>query len=139
MDIKKLLMGGIAGAVAFFLLGWLIYGILLMDFMTAHSGAAGNVGRAEPDFLYLIIGNLASGLLLAYIFIKGNVNSMGAGIVAGAIIACLMTVGFDCVMYATSTVISKTAMAADVAAATVMGAITGGIVGMVLGMGKKAE
>lgn len=139
MDIKKLLMGGIAGAVAFFLLGWLIYGILLMDFMTAHSGAAGNVGRAEPDFLYLVIGNLASGLLLAYIFIKGNVNSMGAGIVAGAIIACLMTVGFDCVMYATSTVISKTAMAADVAAATVMGAITGGIVGMVLGMGKKAE
>ena len=107
--------------------------------MTAHSGAAGNVGRAEPDFMYLIIGNLASGLLLAYIFIKGNVNSMGAGIVAGAIIGCLMTVGFDCVMYATSTVISKTAMAADAAAATVMGAIAGGIVGMVLGMGKKSE
>ena len=139
MDIKKLISGGIAGGVAFFLLGWLIYGILLMDFMTAHSGAAGNIGKAEPDFMYLIIGNLASGLLLAYIFIKGNVNSMGSGIITGGIIACLMSVGFDCVMYATSTVISKTAMAADVAAATVMGAIVGGIVGMVLGMGKKTK
>ncbi len=138
MDIKKLLFGGIAGGVAFFLLGWLIYGLLLMDFMNSHPGVSGIIGKTEPDFLYLIIGNLSAGFLMAYIFIKGNVNSMAGGFVTGGIIGLLMSVGFDCMMYATTTVISKTAMATDVGAATVMWAIVGAIVGLVLGMGKKA-
>ncbi|MEO6253617.1 MAG: hypothetical protein ABIO79_09940 [Ferruginibacter sp.] len=137
MDIKKLLFGGIAGGVAFFLLGWLIYGMLLMDFMNSNPGAAGNVMKAEPDFMYLIIGNLAMGFLFAYIFIKGNVNSMAGGIVMGAIVGFLLCLSVDTTMYATSTVISKKAMAADIAAMTVMCAIAGAIVGMVMGMGKK--
>jgi len=138
MDIKKLFMGGITGGVLFFLLGWVIYGILLMNFMTAHPGAAGNIGRPEPDFLYLIIGNLAMGFLMAYIFIKANVNSLVSGFITAAIIGLLMAVGYDCMAYATSTAISKTGMAVDVAAATAMSAITGAVVGAVLGMGKKS-
>jgi len=138
MDIKKLFMGGITGGVLFFLLGWVIYGILLMNFMTAHPGAAGNIGRPEPDFLYLIIGNLAMGFLMAYIFIKANVNSLVSGFITAAVIGLLMAVGYDCMAYATSTAISKTGMAVDVAAATAMSAITGAVVGAVLGMGKKS-
>lgn len=137
MDIKKLLMGGIAGAVTTFLLGWLIFGILLMDFMNNNPGATGIVNRAEPDFLYLVIGNLAMGLLFAYILIKSNINTLAGGLVCGGIVGLLMTVSFDCIMYATTTAISKTAMAADVAATTVMFAISGAVIGMVLGIGKK--
>ncbi|MFM6926518.1 MAG: hypothetical protein ACKOU7_13510 [Ferruginibacter sp.] len=137
MDIKKLLMGGITGGVLFFLLGWLIYGILLMNFMTSHPGIAGNIARPEPDFLYLIIGNLAMGFLMAFIFIKANVNSMTTGFITAAVIGLLMGVGYDCMAYATSTILSRTGMAADVAASTVMSALTGAIVGAVLGMGKK--
>jgi len=138
MDIKKLLTGGITGGVLFFLLGWLIYGMLLMNFMTAHPGAAGNIAKAEPDFLYLVIGNLAMGFFMAYIFIRANVNSLGAGFITAGVIGLLMAVGYDCMIYATSTAISKTGMAVDVAASTAMSAITGACVGAVLGMGKKA-
>lgn len=138
MDIKKLLFGGIAGGVAFFLLGWLIYGMLLTDFMNNHQGIIGNINRAEPDYMYLIIGNLAMGFLMAYIFIKGNVNSLAGGITTGGIIGLLMSVGYDCMMYATTNIASKTAIAADVAAMTVMTAIVGAIVGILSGMGKKA-
>ena len=138
MDIKKLLMGGIAGGILFFLLGWVIYGMLLMNFMNSHPGAAGNIARAQPDFLYLVIGNLAMGFLMAYIFIKANVNSLGSGLVTAAVIGLLMAVGYDCMIYATSTAISKTGMAVDVAASTVMSALTGAVVGAVLGMGKNA-
>ena len=137
MNIKKLFSGGITGAVAFFLLGWLIYGILLMDFMTKNPGAAGNIGKTSPDFLYLIIGNLAQGFLLAYIFVKANINNLLAGMVTGAVIGLLLAVSFDCMLYATSTIISRTAMAADVVAATIMTAIVGAIVGKVIGMGKE--
>jgi hypothetical protein len=138
MNIKKLLMGGITGGVLFFLLGWVIYGMLLMNFMNDHPGTAGNIARPEPDFLYLIIGNLAMGFLMAYIFIKANVNSLGNGFITAAIIGLLMAVGYDCVIYATSTVLSKTGMAVDVAASTAMSAIVGAVVGAVVGMGKKA-
>lgn len=138
MDLKKLFMGGIVGGILFFLLGWLIYGMLLMDFMNNHTGAAGNVSRTEPDFLYLAIGNLAMGFLLAYIFVKSNVSSMAGGFITGAVIGLLIAVGYDCMIYATTTVISKTAMAADVAASTVMTAVVGAVVAMVMGMGKKA-
>lgn len=138
MDLKKLFMGGIVGGILFFLLGWLIYGMLLMDFMNNHTGTAGNVSRTEPDFLYLAIGNLAMGFVLAYIFVKGNVNSMANGFITGGIVGLLIAVGYDCMIYATTTVISKTAMAADVAASTVMTAVVGAVVAMVMGMGKKA-
>ena len=137
MDIKKLLLGGIAGAVTTFLLGWLLFGMLLMDFMKRHPGAAGNISRAEPEFLYLVIGNLAMGFLFAYLFIKANISSMGSGLVAGGIIGALMSAGYNCIWYATSTAISKTGMAADVGASIVMFAISGAVVGMVMGMGKK--
>jgi len=137
MDFKKLLLGGITGGIAFFFLGWLIYGMLLMNFMATHPGTVGNVDRAQPDFMYLIIGNLFMGLLMAYIFVRANVNSLAGGLVTGGIVGLLIAVGYDCMMYATTNIISKTAMAADVAAMTVMSAIVGAIVGLVLGMGKK--
>jgi hypothetical protein len=134
MDIKKLFIGGIAGGVAYFLLGWLIYGILLMDFMNNHTGAAGNVARAEPDYMYLIIGNMAMGFLMTYIFIKANVSTVASGIITGGILGLLSAVGYDCMIYATSTVISKTGMAADVAATTVMSAAVGGIIAILIGL-----
>lgn len=137
MNFKKLLLGGIAGGIAFFLLGWLIYGLLLMDFMTGHPGTIGPIQKAEPDYMYLIIGNLAMGFLFAYIFMKGNVNSLASGFVTGGIVGLLMGVGGNCVTYATTNITSKMAMAADVGALTIMTAIGGAIIGMVMGMGNK--
>lgn len=139
MNITKLLSGGIAGAVAFFLLGWLFYGVLLMDFMASNPGVVGNIGKEEPNFMYLIIGNIAQGLLLAYIFIKANITSVTSGLITGLIIGFLLSVSFDCIMYATTNIISRKAMAADVAAASVMTAIAGAVVAMIIGMGKKVN
>jgi len=139
MDIKKLFLGGIAGGIAFFLLGWVIFGMLLMDFMSSHPGVSGNIHRAEPEYLYLALGNLVFGFLFAYIFIKAGVRSMAGGLITGGIIGCLMSVGFNCIMYGTSTITSKMAMAADVGGMTVMMAVGGAIIGMVVGMGNKSS
>ena len=105
--------------------------------MTSHPGTVGGIERAEPDFLYLIIGNLAMGFLFACILVKSNVNNLSSGLITGGIVGLLMAVGVDSTMYATTNIISKTAMAADVAAMTVMSAIVGAIIGLIVGMGKK--
>jgi len=137
MDIKKWIIGGITAGILFFLLGWLIYGNLLMDFMNNHTGAAGNVMRPEPEMLYLVIGNLAAGFMLAYVFIKGNVSSAANGFITAGILGLLISVSYDCMIYATSTVMSKTGMATDVVVSTVMFAIVGAITAFVMNMGKK--
>jgi hypothetical protein len=132
MDIKKLIIGGVTGGILLFLLGWLIYGNLLVDYMKTHSGTVPGVDRTEMLFMYLVVGNLLSGLLLAYIFIKAKVNSLSDGLVTAGIVGLLMTASFDAVMYATTNITSKKMILADVIAFTIMMAITGAIVGFVM-------
>lgn len=133
MDIKKLAIGGIVGGILFFLLGWLIYGMLLMDFMKNHPGVVSGYNKAEPDMLYLAIGNLISGLLMAYIFTRAGVNTLMSGLITGLVVGLLMATSMDCIMYATTNLVSKNMMMADVLASTAMSAVTGAVVGLVLG------
>lgn len=141
MDFKKLFIGGITAGILFFGLGYLIFGMLLKTYMANHLGVAGNIYRADADmqFLYLVLGNLSYGFMMAYIFARANVKSAVDGLITGGIVGLLMAVGVDCVIYATSTIMSKSMMAADVAGTTAMSAIVGAIVGLVMNMGKKAD
>lgn len=133
MNIKKLLIGGIAGGIVFFLLGWLVYGTLLTDFMRHNPGKIGLTGRNEPDYLYLIIGQLLYGFLLAYIFLKANVSSIAGGIVMGAVVGGLMAAAVDFTMYGTTIILSKKVVLADVVVAAVMAAIAGAVIAAVTG------
>ena len=139
MDFKKLIVGGITGGIAFFALGWLIYGNLLAGFMKGHPGTATGVDRTDMDMMYLIIGNLLNGLLLAYVFVKANIGTLAGGLITGAVLGLLMSSSIDTMMYATTNILSKKMMLADVLAVTAMSAVVGAIVGLVLGkLGKAA-
>jgi hypothetical protein len=130
---SKVLVGAVIGGVVYFLLGWIIYGMLLMDTMANYFTCA----RAEDDMqmLYIIIGNLLQGLLLAYIFSKwASISTFSGGAVAGGTIGLLMALSIDCIMYATSTVItSPTGIIIDAVIVAVMSAIAGGVIGWWLG------
>ena len=136
MDIKKLSIGTIAGAIVFFLLGWLVYGILLQDFMRHHLGHVGIIGRKDMKFTFLIAGQVVQGLLFTYILLKANVSSLVGGLIMGAVLGFLMAVAVDFTMYGTSIVMSKYGMLADVIASTVISAIAGAVIGALTG-GKK--
>ena len=141
MDIKKLLFGTLAGFVSYFLLGWLIYGLILMDMMSELNNP--DVMRAEEDMNWatMILSNVCYGFLLTYIFLKwANISSFGAGASAGAIISLLIALTVDLSLYSYSTMItSMTGIVIDVVASIVMGGITGGVIGAVLGMGGSAS
>jgi hypothetical protein len=140
MDSKKFLIGTLVGGIAYFIFGYLIYGMALTSFFTQHSLAPAGSMKAMSDFVWwaLILGNLASGALLTYIFLKvGNVNSFGAGAGIGATVAFFMGLSMDLIHYATENAFDLTALFADVVAGIVLSAIAGGIIGAVLGMGKK--
>lgn len=140
MNTQKFIFSGIAGGIAAFFAGYLIYGLLLMDFFQKNTGSATGVMRSDADMVWwaLILGNVFMGVLLSYIFNRwANINSFGNGAAAGAVILFLVAVGVDLTMYGTSNISNLNATIADIFAMGVIGAIVGGVVGLVNGLGKK--
>lgn len=131
MNIKKLLAGGIAAGVINFFAGWVIYGMLLMDFAAKHT--ATNVGRPEEQMIFwaLIAGNIAFGLLYAYVFQRAGVKSLADGLITGVIVGVLMACGWDLVMFATSNVADLVLTLTDVAITGFMGGLAGSVIGLI--------
>jgi len=140
MRVNKILLAAFAGAVVFFLLGFLVWGVLLRDFMAANAGSAGGVMKADSDMIWwaLVLGNFVGAFLLAFIFdFWANISTFVTGAKAGALILGLIALFQNLVQYATSNIMNLTAVLVDAIATAAIGAIVGGVIGLVLGRGLK--
>jgi len=132
MNTGKFISGGLIGGFVYFLLGWLIYGILLMDFMTQHtSSAAAAIMRPQAEWPWwaMITGNFGLGFLLSYVFSKSGTSSVSAGALSGAIVMFLFSFSIDLMMYAQMNISDLTAVCVDMLASAVIGAIAGAVLG----------
>ncbi|HRH01262.1 MAG TPA: hypothetical protein PLI68_13820 [Bacteroidia bacterium] len=139
MNTKKILLGSFAGAVTYFLLGWLIYGMLLMDYMNSTCPNFPGLNRNESEMLLwvMFISNLLSAFLMAYIFDLAKISGWMNGMKQGAIIGFIISAAFDTGMYAMTFMLTKNWLMIDVLASTIMAAIVGAVVAAVMGMGDK--
>lgn len=138
---SKVIIAGIVGGIAYFLLGWLIFGILLSGSMDeSMSEGMKAVYRGEDNYLYwaFIVGNMAWGFFLAIILNKFGVKSFMKGALNGLWIGLLMVIGFDFGMYAQFTLFDLNMIGMDMIMSPIFTAIIAGIVGLMLGMGKKS-
>jgi len=136
MNTNKILLAGLIGGAASFLLGWLVWGVVLADFMKSNSGSATGVMKAESEMVWwaLIVGNLAGGLLLALIFGRwGSISTFLTGAKAGAVIGLLIAISVDMTMLATSNIMTLNGALVDILANAVVAGIVGGVVGWFLG------
>ena len=139
MNTQKFIVSGIVGGIVSFFAGYLIYGLLLMNFLEKNAGSATGVNRTEMVWWAMIGGSIAMGLLLSYIFNKwANIHTMSAGAAGGAAVSFFMSAGSDLFIYGQTNITTLPAVCVDIIAATIMGAITGAAVGAMNGMGKKA-
>jgi phosphate/sulfate permease len=138
MNTKNFFIGGITGGIVFFLLGWLFYGHLLTEFF--HNNESINEMPMEKfKWWALILGNIFSGLLLAYVFTKSGISTASSGLVTGGIIGFLMASAIDLVMFGTTMMLNKNSLMADIAVMTVISAIAGAVIGAVIGMLNKTD
>jgi len=136
MSAKNRILATLVGFVVLFLLGWLFYGFLLMDFYADNAGSATGVYREDDQMIWwaLILGNIMQAYLLVYIFGSlGNVTTFGNGLKVGAIIGLILGLAFNLNMYATSNIMNLTSALVDPIVSTIMMGITGGVIGMMLG------
>ncbi|MBK6700875.1 MAG: hypothetical protein IPG55_13505 [Saprospiraceae bacterium] len=139
MTNNKTLIGGLAGGVAFFLLGWLIYGILLMDYYAANTNQCAMRPMTDMVMWAMIVSNLAAGLLVATILSWSNTSGMMAGAKIGAIVGLLVAVWMDFNFYSMSTMYSGlNPIFVDILVSAVYFALGGGIIAWVMGMIKGA-
>ena len=136
MKAKNSINATLVGTFSLFLLGWIFYGMLLMDFNMQNAGSATGVMREESDMVWwaLILGNVVQAYFLVYIFERWeNVTSFVGGLKGGAVIGFLLGLGFNLVMYATSNMMNLTATLVDPFVSLAMMGITGGLIGAILG------
>jgi hypothetical protein len=139
----KVLLAALAGGVAAFLLGWLVFGILLdpwyRSIMTPEALAAMRTPE-EMQMWGIVLSNLVYGLLLALIFNRwANISTFRSGAIAGAVICFLVALSFDLSFVAFMKMwTNNLVLLVDPIANAVLGAIIGGVIGWVLGYGRQA-
>jgi hypothetical protein len=65
MNVKNFIVGGIVGGIVDFLLGWLIYGMLLKSTFPAPEGATENMA-------FIFCGCMSFGFMLSFILNQGE-------------------------------------------------------------------
>lgn len=134
---NKTLLGGLAGGVAFFFLGWLLYGMLMADFMAANLNQCNALPMTEMKWWAIIASNLVWGYFLALIFGWTGTSTPIGGLQKGALLGLLISLSFNLSMFSmTTNFLNLTALFADVAVSTLMSALGGAVIGYVMGMGK---
>ena len=133
MDMK-ILKGTIFGGIANFFLGWLIYGMLLMEFMKSNSNQCANRPEMEMIWWAMIASCLVYALFLT-LFLKRSGSTIWLdGLKTGALFGVLFSLTIDLSFYAMTTMFnSATTILVDAIASTVMGAITGIVIVLLWG------
>ncbi|MBK8922418.1 MAG: hypothetical protein IPM81_13090 [Saprospirales bacterium] len=135
---NRVLLAALAGGVAMFLAGWVVYGMLLMDTMREMNPGMAGISKEPPVMWALIISNLLWGLVYALIFSRwAGINTLQGGAIAGAWLSALISLSLDLSFYGMSTIMTLNWMVVDVVASTVLGAVGGAAIGWVLGYGSR--
>ena len=132
MNPKSLAYGTVAGFVALFAAGFVLYELLLGNFYAANMDA--NLMKAEPDMLKMSLSNVVYAFFLTFVFSKwAGIKTAKAGATAGAIIGLLLGFYFNLGMAAWMNGFTNTLLLVDPLVGAVWAACGGAAVGFALG------
>ncbi len=135
----RAILAAIAGAIFAFFLGWLVFGILLMDYYTAHITHYDGLMKEMPNLVLIALSNLIWGFLFAFVFERwAGIKTISGGILGGIILGLPVMLIFDLYSLAGMNLFSPTLIVVDVIINTLMIALMGGLIGLILGLKKQA-
>ncbi len=133
----RTIVAAIAGAIVMFLLGFLFFAVLLESFFKEHMAQHSGLMAEPPRFVFIFLWNFVLCWLLAFIFDSwASIKTLAAGAKGGAMFFGAITLGVQFSNYAFMNMYKGDPwlpMLVDVVVVAVMGAITGGIIALILG------
>jgi len=134
----KVLLATLAAAIAAFLFGWVVFGILLDDFYKSNTPVYEGLMKNPPDVLMIFLSNVFNAFLISYIFYRwAGIRTAGQGAQAGFIIIAITALAYDLMTYAMMNLLTPMVMVVDVLGSGAFGAVIGAVAAVVLGSGKK--
>jgi hypothetical protein len=138
----RVMLAAAAGAVTIFVLGYLIYGVLLASYLKEHMiQYAGLNKEPMPDFVPLFLSNLVVAFLLAFIFDKwAGIRTVSTGLKGGAVVMFLIILSKDLSFMGYMNLFKGVMpVIVDVLAETTRGSLAGGVIGGILGFHSTSE
>jgi hypothetical protein len=133
----KILRGTVFGGIAYFLLGWLVWGILLMDFFSANMNQSTSRPPEEMVWWAIILSNLVMALLLTLILHWARAKSIIDGLKFGALFGLLYGSALAFSFWSMSTMyLNAGAMVTDILVSTAVMAVIGLVIVLTWGREK---
>ena len=129
----KMLIAAVAGGLVLFVTGGLVYVLLLADFFTVE------VSRESANLFYIVPGELVFGCLLAWVLSCCGASTVLDGAKYGALIGCLIALGYGLLLYGSTTIADLTYHLADAVVWAVRFACAGAVIGWWYGRGATAN
>ncbi len=133
--MKKMLIGTVVGGVTFFLLGGLIYAVILADFYEANLGSATGVLRELPIMWAMVVSQLGMAAVVTYVFLLSDVASASNGLKTGAILGLLLGIAISFDLYSVTNWSNSTVAFVEPLVWVVRTALAGAAIGWALGRG----
>ena len=130
---KKVIFAALGGAIAQFLVGGLVFGLVLKSMMDEMMKALGDCANPNPSMLNILLANLSLSILLAISFSKFNISTFKGGLINGLWMGVLIMFWFDQWMFATFNFMTINLFVFDMISNTLMIALSGGVIGWILG------
>ena len=130
MDMKRLVIGTVAGGITMSAVGYLIWNVAF-NYWGAGFVAAG-VARESPLFLAEQLQNVPAAFLVTLAVEKSGASAIASGIKCGAIIGFVIWSTVGLAYYANTTIFDLTETLLDPLLASVQFGIAGGVIATVL-------
>ena len=134
MSTNKLI-GIFIYAVTAFLLGWVMYGMVLMDFMRQNTTQYAGLEKNPPDMIMLFIANMAWGFVAAMYLEAKNLKDFMSGFKGSLPFVFAIMAGIDLGYMSFMNLYSWTWIAVDMVAGSVMWSLCNGVLAWWLGRG----
>jgi hypothetical protein len=134
VDIKRFIVGTLAGGVALFILGYVIWEILVADFYAANAGSATGVSK-DPQVLWAVcVGTLAyAALITLAIGTRSESASVVDGVKIGAVVGFLLWLTVDMIFFGITNMSTITIAFVDPLLELVRAGVGGAVIAAVIG------
>ncbi len=134
MDIKRLIIGTVVGAITLYILGYVIFDLVFAEFYAANAGSAAGLVK-DPQVIWAIaLGTLSyAALITVAIGTRAGSATIVEGLKIGAIVGFLMWFGADFIFYGIFNISNLTLTFVDSLLELIRAGITGAIIATVLG------